>query len=287
LAQWLLPYYVNVYGTTVALAGALAACNSLPSAATRAIGGWISDRCGARAVMYWVFSLSLLCCALLVVPQMEIYAPGSGIMARYGGTVTEASPTRVIVRSAKQGDTSYALEAQQREVASPEERSSGILILPRAVSWQEPAVKVGEAVVKRQLLARGVTHIFFQANIWVFTTLSLVLGTVMGIGMAAVYKYIPDYFPGDVGVVGGIVGVLGGLGGFVYPVVFGFLLQATGLWTTCWVLFFLLAAACLIWLHLVVRRMMCSEVPELVRQIEARSDSAAIPPPPSRLSDPT
>ena len=42
--------------------------------------------------------------------------------------------------------------------------------------------------------------------------LSLVLGAVMGIGKAAVYKHIPDYFPQDVGGVGGIVGVLGGLG---------------------------------------------------------------------------
>ena len=43
LAQWLVPYYVNAYGTTVALAGALAACNSLPSGVIRALGGWMSD----------------------------------------------------------------------------------------------------------------------------------------------------------------------------------------------------------------------------------------------------
>ena len=59
----------------------------------------------------------------------------------------------------------------------------------------------------------------------------------MGIGKAAVYKHIPDYFPDDVGVVGGIVGVLGGLGGFVCPVIFGYLLDATGLWTSCWMFF--------------------------------------------------
>ena len=40
-----------------------------------------------------------------------------------------------------------------------------------------------------------------------------IIGISMGIGKAAIYKYIPDYFPNDVGVVGGIVGVLGGLGG--------------------------------------------------------------------------
>ena len=119
-----------------------------------------------------------------------------------------------------------------------------MLVLPDSASWQEAAVEPGQKVVKRQLLARGVTHVFFQANLWVFTALSLLLGIVMGIGMAAVYKHIPDYFPPDVGVVGGIVGVLGGLGGFIFPVIFGYLLQATGLWTTCWMLLFLLASVC-------------------------------------------
>jgi NNP family nitrate/nitrite transporter-like MFS transporter len=71
-----------------------------------------------------------------------------------------------------------------------------------------------------------------------------------------------------VGVVGGIVGVLGGLGGFIYPVVFGYLLQATGLWTSCWILFFFLAAICLTWMHIVVRRMMRNAAPELARHIE-------------------
>jgi len=129
-------------------------------------------------------------------------------------------------------------------------------------------VEAGQIIVNRQLLARGVTHIFFQANMWIFTAISLLLGVVMGIGMAAVYKHIPDYFPQDVGVVGGIVGVIGGLGGFVYPVVFGYLLQATGLWTSCWMLFFLLAAICLTWMHVVVRRLMRGEVPKLMRQID-------------------
>jgi NNP family nitrate/nitrite transporter-like MFS transporter len=277
LAQWLLPYYVSVYGLSVAMAGALAACNSLPSAATRAIGGWMSDRWGARAVMYWVFSLALLCCALLVVPQMELYAPGSGVMARLGGTVIEVSPTRVVVRSPKLGDVPYALASRGRENMSAEQRNADMLVWPTSASWQEPVVQPGETIVKRQLLARGVTHIFFQANMWIFTAISMALGVVMGIGMAAVYKHIPDYFPNDVGVVGGIVGVLGGLGGFVYPVIFGSLLQATGLWTTCWMLFFLLGTVCLVWMHLIVRGIMRNQAPELMRQIEPLTATTAPP----------
>ena len=255
LAQWLLPYYVNAYGMTVGMAGALAACSSLPSALTRAVGGWMSDRWGARKVLYWVFGVALLCCGLLVVPQMDIYAPGSGIMARFAGTVSEVSPGKIVVQSSLQGDLTYEFSAQKRDPVDAEQRVSGVLVLPHSVSWQEPIVDVGQKVAKRQLLARGVTHIFFQANLWIFTGLSLLLGTGMGIGMAAVYKHIPDYFPQDVGVVGGIVGVIGGLGGFVFPVIFGWLLQATGFWTTCWMFFFALALICLLWMHFVVRDM--------------------------------
>jgi NNP family nitrate/nitrite transporter-like MFS transporter len=43
-----------------------------------------------------------------------------------------------------------------------------------------------------------------------------VLACAMGIGKASVYKYIPGYFPNDVGAVGGVVGMLGALGGFFF-----------------------------------------------------------------------
>jgi len=268
LAQWLVPYYVNAYGTTVALAGALAACNSLPSGVIRAAGGWMSDHWGARAVMYWVFGLSLLCCGLLVVPQMEIRSPGSGVMARAAGTVTEVRPGAIVVETEKLGTQTYAWRSKAGELVTAAERSQGVLILPRSSARQEPVVAVGEPVEKKQLLARGVTEIFFQANIWIFTALSLILGAVMGIGKAAVYKHIPDYFPQDVGVVGGLVGVIGGLGGFVCPVIFGYLLRETGLWTSCWMFFLVLVLVCLVWMHVVIRRMTVARTPEVAHQIE-------------------
>lgn len=268
LAQWLVPYYVNAYAMSVAMAGALAACNSLPSGVIRAVGGWMSDLWGARMVMYWVLGLSLVCCVLLIVPQMDIHAPGSGIMARAAGKVTEVTSDRIVVLSPKTGEAVYPLRRQAGELVSVQERNSGLLILPRAMSWQEVVVTSGQDVKKKELLARGVTHIFFQANVWVFTVLSLILGAVMGVGKAAVYKHIPDYFPNDVGVVGGIVGVIGGLGGFICPVIFGYLLQWTGLWTSCWMFFFVLVAVCLAWMHLVISRMLKAEVPHLHQRIE-------------------
>ena len=269
LAQWLVPYYVNAYSTSVALAGALAACNSLPSGLIRAAGGWMSDKWGARTVMYWVLGSSLVCCALLIVPQMDIHAPGSGIMASGAGSVVRVEPSEVVVKSTKTGlEKSYALKAKAGKLVSAEDRAGDVLVLPRSMSWQEPVVAVGQEINKKELLARGVTQIFFQANIWVFTALSLVVGAVMGIGKAAVYKHIPDYFPDDVGVVGGIVGVLGGLGGFVCPVIFGYLLRVTGLWTSCWMFFVVLIAVCFIWMHIVIQRMMRKQAPELSRRIE-------------------
>ena len=143
-----------------------------------------------------------------------------------------------------------------------------LIIWPTSVFWQEPIVKEGDQVAKKQVLARGITHIFFQANVWIFTAFVLILGIMTGIGKAAVYRHIPDYFPNDVGVVGGIVGVIGGLGGFVGPIIFGYMLQVTGIWTTCWMSFALLSLACLIWMHATINKMMRKQAPHLVDHIE-------------------
>jgi NNP family nitrate/nitrite transporter-like MFS transporter len=268
LAQWLVPYYVNAYGTSVALAGALAACNSLPSGVIRALGGYLSDKLGARTVMYWIFGLSLACCVLLIVPQMDIRSPGSGIMAMAAGTVRAVSSKEITVENKAGKMITYTLKVRGGDLVTEEERKKGLLVLPRSLSWQEPVVIGDQKVKKKELLARGVTQIFFQANIWVFTVLSLVLGAVMGVGKAAVYKHIPDYFPEDVGVVGGIVGVIGGLGGFVCPVIFGYFLQVTGLWTSCWMFFAVLVVICMTWMHLVIQGMQQREAPEVHRKIE-------------------
>jgi NNP family nitrate/nitrite transporter-like MFS transporter len=85
-----------------------------------------------------------------------------------------------------------------------------------------------------------------------------------------VYKHIPDYFPEEVGVVGGMVGVLGGLGGFFCPIIFGYLLEFTGLWTSCWMFMFLVSTICLIWMHFVIQRMIGRTEPELSKQFEEK-----------------
>ena len=253
LAQWLVPYYVNVYAMSIVTAGLMTSMFSLPSGLIRALGGWFSDLVGPRRVFYWVLATTGACSLLLIFPKMDIESPGKGVMAQVSGTVVEVSPGLIVT------DTrSYPLLPPPSDAfgfGAGEEDGDGFMPWPAIRSWQEPVVEVGDQVARRQLLANGLTHIYFQANVWVFSALVFVMGIAMGIGMAAVYKYIPDYFPNDVGVVGGIVGVLGGLGGFVCPIIFGTLLDALGLWTTTWMFLFLVTAACLVWLSLVVRRM--------------------------------
>ena len=130
-----------------------------------------------------------------------------------------------------------------------------MLIFPTKEVWQEPVVKVGDKVKKNELIVKGKSVIYFQANVWIFVVLVFLIGSIWGIGKAAVYRLIPDYFPNEVGVVGGMVGVIGGLGGFVCPIIFGYLLEGTGLWTSCWMFMFFLSAICLIWMYNVVQKL--------------------------------
>jgi NNP family nitrate/nitrite transporter-like MFS transporter len=76
----------------------------------------------------------------------------------------------------------------------------------------------------------------------------------MSLGSAAVYKHIPVYYPDNVGAVGGLVGMIGGLGGFILPITFGGLNDLTRLWTSCFMLLFILVTAALAWMHLAIRQ---------------------------------
>ncbi len=258
-SQWLVPYFVNVYYLPLVTAGLFAAAFSLPSGVIRALGGWMSDKFGGRAVMYWVLGASVLLSFLVIIPKMDIYSPGRGIMAARSGTVTAVTAEEIVVDGKR-----YAL-AKKPELKNYD---NSMLILPSKQTWQEPVIEIGQTVKKKELLAKGVTRIFFQANVWIFAFFVILLGSIWGIGKAAVYKLIPDYFPEEVGVVGGMVGVLGGLGGFFCPIIFGYLLEGTGLWTSCWMFMFVLSLVCLIWMHLVATRMMKEKHPEDMQRFE-------------------
>lgn len=259
-SQWLVPYFVNVYYLPLVTAGFLAALFSFPSGVIRALGGWMSDVFGGRKVMYWVLGASVFISFLLIVPKMEITSPGKGITAEKDGIVTAVSENSIAV-----GDKIYQFKPRDDKQKNFDE---GILVFPTKEIWQEPVVETGQTVQRKELLAKGVTKIYFQANVWIFAVLVILLGIVWGIGKAAVYKHIPEYFPEQVGVVGGSVGVLGGLGGFFCPIIFGYLLDKTGLWTSAWIFMFFLSALCLMWMHIVIQKMMHGEEPHLMRKIE-------------------
>ncbi|MBP6183220.1 MFS transporter, partial [Flavobacterium sp.] len=103
-AQWLLPNFMNVYQTSLVMGGMFATMFSLPSGVIRAFGGYLSDKFGARKVMYWVLTSSVILSALLMVPKMDITTAGPGVMAGKKGVITEVSETNV-----KVGEKDFAI----------------------------------------------------------------------------------------------------------------------------------------------------------------------------------
>ncbi len=189
LALWLPRYLVGAYGFDIKVAGMLAASYSIFASLFRALGGWLSDRYGARLIMYWTFIVAAICTFFLSYP-----------------------PTDYVVHGIK-GDISFSLA-------------------------------IGP-----------VGFIFLMA----------VLGLFMSFGKAAVYKHIPVYYPANVGAVGGAVGMIGGLGGFLLPLTFGMLNDLTGIWSSCFMLLFVLVMIALTWMHFSIVRMERRVVPELAQ----------------------
>lgn len=103
----------------------------------------------------------------------------------------------------------------------------------------------------------------FGIPLYMFVFLSVILGFVMSLGKAAVYKHIPVYYPHHVGAVGGLVGMIGGLGGFILPIAFGILLDAFQVWSMVFMLMFVIVAISTIWMHLAIRKMERARIPEL------------------------
>lgn len=88
-----------------------------------------------------------------------------------------------------------------------------------------------------------------------FTALLFVMGTAWAFGKASVFKYIANDYPGNIGVISGIVGLAGGLGGFLLPILFGALVDLTGVRSSCFMLLYGVVWVSLIWMYLTeVRR---------------------------------
>ena len=86
-------------------------------------------------------------------------------------------------------------------------------------------------------------------NAWVFTLLMFLLGIAWAFGKASVFKYISDDYPHNIGVISGVVGLAGGLGGFVLPILFGALMDLTGVRSSAFMLMYGVVWVSLIWMY--------------------------------------
>ncbi|MCB4820276.1 MFS transporter [Roseicella aerolata] len=210
LALWLPRFYVGVYGLDIVTAGMLGAAYSIPGSIFRVLGGTLSDKYGARRVMYWTFIGSVVCTFLLSYPATHYVVSG---------------------------------------IRGPIEFTVAIGFIP-------------------------------------FMVLTMALGFFMSLGKAAVFKHIPVYYPGRVGAVGGVVGLIGGLGGFLLPMAFGALNDIIGVWTSCFMLLFVIVAASLVWMHFAIRRMEKAENPALRAPRDLPEAAALANPAPARAPAP-
>jgi NNP family nitrate/nitrite transporter-like MFS transporter len=82
LALWLPHYLIDVYAVDVRTAGMAAASFSLSASLFRAYGGHLSDKFGARSIMYWTFGFSMLFLFMLSYPPTDYVIQGKdGVIA--------------------------------------------------------------------------------------------------------------------------------------------------------------------------------------------------------------
>ncbi len=86
-------------------------------------------------------------------------------------------------------------------------------------------------------------------NPWAFTALMFIMGIAWAFGKASVFKYISDDYPQNIGVISGVVGLAGGLGGFVLPIMFGVLMDLTGVRSSAFMLMYGVVWVSLIWMY--------------------------------------
>jgi nitrate/nitrite transporter NarK len=111
-------------------------------------------------------------------------------------------------------------------------RAAGFVVLATAMrpvgGWL--ADRIGGAQVLSWVFGgiAGFAWLMAWPAIVPFTVGALACALLMGLGNGAVFKLVPERFPGETGTVTGLVGALGGLGGFFPPLLLGGFRDAFG-----------------------------------------------------------
>ena len=95
----------------------------------------------------------------------------------------------------------------------------------------------------------GLQTFHIGLNVYMFTVLMFILGIAFAFGKASVFKYVSDDYPGNIGTISGIVGLAGGMGGFVLPIMFGALMDLTGIRSSAFMLMYGVVWVSLIWMY--------------------------------------
>ena len=95
----------------------------------------------------------------------------------------------------------------------------------------------------------GPKNFHIGLNATVFTVIMFTMGIAFAIGKASVFKYISDDYPHNIGVVSGVVGLAGGMGGFILPILFGVLVDFTGVRSSAFMLMFGIVWVSLMWMY--------------------------------------
>ena len=96
---------------------------------------------------------------------------------------------------------------------------------------------------------KGDISLNIHLNVVVFTVLMFTAGIAMAVGKASVFKFVANDYPDNIGAVSGAVGLAGGLGGFLLPIMFGMLLDLTGIRSTTFMLLYGTVCVSLVWMH--------------------------------------
>jgi MFS transporter, NNP family, nitrate/nitrite transporter len=96
---------------------------------------------------------------------------------------------------------------------------------------------------------RGPLFFHLGLNVHVFSALVMLLGIAWAFGRASVFKYISQDYPDHIGAVSGLVSMFGGLVGAALPVLFGLLLDASGVRSSAFMLLFGWVSLSLLWMY--------------------------------------